>query len=629
MRSGLRRCGILVMMLAASCKEDASPAERDAGLRDGSSEAAAPEGPSQVPEDAGSTDGEPLSPDSETMGSDASGEDAAATDAGPGADSTSEGHPEPPASAASCAPGRCRFARVALGHGTTCLVEHDGTARCFGSNVGGSAEVPAGQYRQVFPLDGFNSVGLAQSGRVVYFGGRIFGTSLPEPRESDYLEIAGGYDRLCGRRLDRTLDCWGRIDAAAPPPGRFLALSGFAAAFCGIREDREVLCWPQVGSTNASAAPPGPWQQVSRSGGHACGLRPDGTIMCWGDRDDGQLAVPPGTYAEVQVGSRFSCARTVAGAVVCWGQEPVVYPGPTGGPFMPLAGTYHQLTVTGNQGCGQRSDGVFVCFGAHSRGEATLPDDQAVARVNQTCFLRADASADCWDPFAVVRPGPYLDISGSSGQGCTLGLDGQASCWSLSGNLQTAPAGGTYSALRVNGAMGCGLRKDTAAIDCWGRGLLVPAWLPPPGRYRDLAVGDGLGGCGIREDGTVQCWGSDREEPVISGVPAGTFETVALASGDRACGVRTGGEVSCWGRATTRDLPPGPYRQVSPGEEFSVALRPDGALVSFDVLGPAYQPRLPPGTFKQLGPVLRGERRTFACALEVSGRVRCWGDVLR
>ena len=56
--------------------------------------------------------------------------------------------------------------------------------------------------------------------------------------------------------------------------------------------------------------------------------------------------------------------------------------------------------------------------------------------------------------------------------------------------------------------------------------------------------------CGLRTDGTVECWGSntDHEENFAgqADAPEGTFTTVD-AGGLHTCGLRTDGAIECWG----------------------------------------------------------------------------------
>ena len=79
--------------------------------------------------------------------------------------------------------------------------------------------------------------------------------------------------------------------------------------------------------------------------------------------------------------------------------------------------------------------------------------------------------------------------------------------------------------------------------------------------------GDGRGrhsSCGVRTDGTVLCWGSNRYGQADP--PDGEFVDVAT-TGDSACGLRTDGTVVCWGNNNQgqADAPSGRFRDVAAG----------------------------------------------------------------
>ena len=94
----------------------------------------------------------------------------------------------------------------------------------------------------------------------------------------------------------------------------------------------------------------------------------------------------------------------------------------------------------------------------------------------------------------------------------------------------------------------CGVREDGSVV-CWGR-LDIPGLLTPPeGRFSSVSAGV-IHTCGVREDGTVACWGSNENH---SGdyvgqatPPQGRFASVS-AGVIHTCGVREDGTVACWG----------------------------------------------------------------------------------
>ncbi len=190
-----------------------------------------------------------------------------------------------------------------------------------------------------------------------------------------------------------------------------------------------------------------------------------------------------------------------------------------------------------------------------------------------------------------------------------------------------------------------------------------------PADYLDVAFGYEGGGCAVRADGTLTCWG-DAGDP-----PAGTFVSItggetwcALDAAGRAtcwygaedgeggppeadnppgrwlavaapCGVRPNGRLACWDgedpeSTSPSSLPAGRYAGLAAdygnAEGATCAIRWDGSLacpgLTFQV-GSAYQrmrAQPPVGRFKDVA-----ISENFACAIRMSGALACWGDVLR
>ena len=67
--------------------------------------------------------------------------------------------------------------------------------------------------------------------------------------------------------------------------------------------------------------------------------------------------------------------------------------------------------------------------------------------------------------------------------------------------------------------------------------------------------------CGLRDDATVACWGSNTHGQ--SDAPDGRFRMIS-AAGHYTCGVRVDDAVECWGRGWygQTDPPGGAFRSV-------------------------------------------------------------------
>ena len=161
----------------------------------------------------------------------------------------------------------------------------------------------------------------------------------------------------------------------------------------------------------------------------------------------------------------------------------------------------------------------------------------------------------------------------------------------------------------------CGVRSD-GSVACWGSDRFGQA-TPPAGSFDSVSAG-WQHTCGVRSDGSVVCWGSDRFGQATP--PAGSFDSVSAGSG-HTCGVRSDGSVACWGldndgRATP---PAGSFVSVSAGPGHACGVRNDGSVACWglDNDGRATPPA---GSFVS---VSAGSSHT--CGVKSDGSVACWG----
>ena len=98
-----------------------------------------------------------------------------------------------------------------------------------------------------------------------------------------------------------------------------------------------------------------------------------------------------------------------------------------------------------------------------------------------------------------------------------------------------------FASVSAGAAYTCGLRRD-GSVQCWGDDVVGEA-TPPPGEFASVSAGR-LHTCGVRADGSVQCWGADYDGQTTP--PPGEFASVS-AGRDHTCGLRPDGSVECWG----------------------------------------------------------------------------------
>jgi len=100
----------------------------------------------------------------------------------------------------------------------------------------------------------------------------------------------------------------------------------------------------------------------------------------------------------------------------------------------------------------------------------------------------------------------------------------------------------------------CGLRTD-GTVDCWGFNENGETDAPS-GSF--AAVSGGFTHtCGIRTDGTIACWGNPPDDGSFGQAipPSGAFVAVT-AGAHHSCGVRTDTAIDCWGFNRYGQAPP-------------------------------------------------------------------------
>jgi alpha-tubulin suppressor-like RCC1 family protein len=84
-------------------------------------------------------------------------------------------------------------------------VKSDGTLACWGFNLYGQTEAPAGTF----------------------------------------VQVSAGYAHTCAVKSDGTLACWGYNgdEQATPPPGTFVQVDTGIEHSCGVRSNGTIICW--------------------------------------------------------------------------------------------------------------------------------------------------------------------------------------------------------------------------------------------------------------------------------------------------------------------------------------------------------------------------------------------------
>jgi len=211
-------------------------------------------------------------------------------------------------------------------------------------------------------------------------------------------------------------------------------------------------------------------------------------------------------YREVST----TCALKVNGAVVCWGLPE----------FLPPSGRFLALSSAVSHACGVREDQTLACWGQIPAAQATPPTGT----------------------FAAVTTGPLLS--------CALRTSGEVACWGELG--KTVVPGGTFR--QVNTAknrLACGVHTD-GSIECWGEDWWG-AKKPFQGTYTVVRPLGPEGACALRADGGVACYlapGSDStcDRQALLATPSPIFGDIVVRGSCAVCGLRPDGSVQCWGK---------------------------------------------------------------------------------
>ena len=362
--------------------------------------------------------------------------------------------------------------------------------------------------------------------------------------EGDWAFTAVGVGEMgCGLRLDGTVQCWHHrgLDPAgerrwfAPieqhvPAGRFAALSAGGLWACGLRPDGTAECWRYLSHTPILrkepvaadvAHPGGLFTAVSAGFAHACGLRPDRTVACWGKNWFGQADAPEqGRFLAVDAGASHSCGLRTDGEIVCWGDDSL---------SAAMAGTIG-YEYAGNREAYRYPEGLW--------GSTIFDANPVHTLIRQEIEQRSEP----WSP----PRGPFVAVSAGAGFTCGVRLDGTVACWGYYDNKIRVPlelfaeAAGEYVVAELVPAWG----EDA------GRVRVLEAYVgladPPPGRFVTVAAGF-MRACGVRPDGTIECWGSTTAH---ARPPPGPFATTPILAADEQAAA--GGQRLA-GRATARN----------------------------------------------------------------------------
>lgn len=336
---------------------------------------------------------------------------------------------------------------------------------------------------------------------------------------------------------------------------------------------------------------------ISSGQSHACGIAADSSAWCWGDGRNGQLGDSrrevsrfpqrvPGDqrFVSMAAGGKFTCSRTAHGEVVCWGDERTVpgWPQQAAGPVLVrLPEPATSLTAGRRHACVLNAVGQASCWGWNVDGETGIGSSGIAQPIVP-------------HPTPVATDARFTSLSAGFGFTCGVTSDAGVMCWGSNVDHILGPSAPER----------CG---DIAPVPCSSRPLAIA--LPE----RMIQVSSGTAhACALSERGTVQCWGANFAgqagvfrtgaasvpAPALVELPA-QARAVALSSGGiQTCALTSTQLAYCWGADNLNF-----GQDVARSDEMRPRVAASGLRLRTVSVG-----------------------QVHICALDMSNRLRCWGD---
>jgi Regulator of chromosome condensation (RCC1) repeat len=300
---------------------------------------------------------------------------------------------------------------------------------------------------------------------------------------------------------------------------------------CALPDGRQrIYCWGWVGTTEhpmfsgspkefkyeapavvaQGAIPSGARiRKVAVDSFHMCALTDEGAVFCWGENDHGALGL-----GSADAG-RNAPALIARGAI------------PAGVRIVDIAVTYQG-------GCAVGDDGNLYCWGSNSH----IPDPA----LESNDFSAAPVATVAGDRPRGVR---FVKVSIDVNNGCALGDNARAYCWTIGQRIPQQVATGAVPAnvrlvdLQMGSELPCAL-GDNGQIYCWGTAfgrrfgtgvadfisdttpVAVADGAKPAGmRWTAFTVGGiATANCAVAENGNAYCWGNGYLGSLGDGVEA-------------------------------------------------------------------------------------------------------------
>ena len=188
---------------------------------------------------------------------------------------------------------------------------------------------------------------------------------------------------------------------------------------------------------------------------------------------------------------------------------------------------------------------------------------------------------------------------------------------------KTPPPPLRFKSISVGSRFTCGLLEDGTPV-CWGSNANGAAAPPFEERFESITTGNYS--CGLRPDGIAVCWGfgdNPADEDVFTPPEGERFVSIDNGFG-HTCGLREDGTAVCWGRNNGEVITLLPkdevFTSISAGSGHTCGLCPDGAAVCW---GRNIRGESSPPDGERFTAISVGD--TYSCGLRDDGQAVCWG----
>ncbi|MFN3827132.1 MAG: hypothetical protein ACK4NR_05835 [Micavibrio sp.] len=382
-----------------------------------------------------------------------------------------------------------------------------------------------------------------------------------------------------------------------------------------------------------------------------CGIKSDDTLWCWGRESYGEIGngadtadqlvpvqIGVDTWKDISAGFFNTCGIKADDTLWCWGRD--------------VSGSIGNGAVAGDQNVPyQVGVDLWKSVSVGFFGNFTLS--------SHVCAIRSDDTLWCWgenqngqigngnttDQTAPVQIGVDLwqKISTGASYSCGIKADGSLWCWGFgsSGRLGT----GNTASVSVPTAVLGGYSWSSVSLSTESIGAAT---------------------CGIRDDNSLYCWGSDDDGVMRDGIlgsnelqpvlvdSATDHQFVSVVGMGSVCSLKDNGPITCWGskdndgnHTTNRDtgMTLGPvasndeWKQVFTGGDdsntgVSCGIKQDDTLWCWTAGGTDVVPN---GMNNQVDRPVEvngggswlmagiGHYGDFACGIQTNGNGYCWG----